>query len=431
MSQTRETREPPEPEEYDADLLILGASFTGIELLRLIRNRRRGRELEIIVVDRQTTHPYIPLAHELLSERMATSVEAETVLDTAAFVRSRGAQLITAEISSFDPDSHSVELSDGRRISARFVVVALGSVVRPPPSLPGGDGLIAYKSKPEFEAFKRRLDQVCRAPDSGSGSGSDSEPGSEPDSGSGPPALIVVGGGITGVEIAGELAGLAQARPQGWRAPEVTLIHSGTRLLPGLHPRAGARAARVLEAQGVTLHLGARLLTLKNGSAQVRLADQTQAALPCSMGVWAGGLRPPEVLDHFGLARTEAGWLRVGPSLQCRPEPGGDPEIFAGGDVARIYGGTGEWPTMTRAIEGIFAAQTLCSNILELYAAPPGYPEGPPPLRPHRLVADFPHGVSAGAHSLLVYRRLVLAPARLNAWFRRFLMRQYIRRYRP
>ena len=58
------------------------------------------------------------------------------------------------------------------------------------------------------------------------------------------------------------------------------------------------------------------------------------------------------------------------------------------------------------------------------------YAEGPPPLRPHALWRDFPHGVSAGGKSLVTYGPLVLPGAGLNIWFRRFLMRQYMRRFR-
>ena len=57
-------------DDYDAHVLILGGSFLGIELVRLLRSDRRGRALSITVVDRQAEHPYIPLGHELLTGRV-------------------------------------------------------------------------------------------------------------------------------------------------------------------------------------------------------------------------------------------------------------------------------------------------------------------------------------------------------------------------
>jgi hypothetical protein len=87
---------------------------------------------------------------------------------------------------------------------------------------------------------------------------------------------------------------------------------------------------------------------------------------------------------------------------------------------------------MQRAIEGIFAGETIATNILALARFAPGYPGdgGVPPLTPHTLWSDFPHGVSIGGRSLVVYGPLVFGVSRFNIWFRRFLMRQYMRRYR-
>jgi NADH dehydrogenase FAD-containing subunit len=130
----------------------------------------------------------------------------------------------------------------------------------------------------------------------------------------------------------------------------------------------------------------------------------------------------------LNLPLTEDGWLRVGPTLQCLV--GHDPDIFAGGDIVRIYGGDGRWPTMQRAIEAIFAGETIATNILELARHAPGYAnDGVPPLKPHPLWSDFPHGVSIGGRALIVYGPLVFGVSSFNIWFRRFLMKQYMRRY--
>ena len=102
---------------------------------------------------------------------------------------------------------------------------------------------------------------------------------------------------------------------------------------------------------------------------------------------------------------------------------------FAIGDAPRVVSATGEWPTMQRAIECLWQAKLAARNILTLAAAPPDYPHGVPPLRPHTLREDFFHGISLGGESLVVYGKFVLDAARLNTWFRRFLMRQYFARY--
>lgn len=407
--------------DYDVDVLILGGSFLGVELVRQLRRRRRGRALDIAVIDRCVDHPYIPLTHELLTERLAVGVDAKTVLASADWVRQRApARWVQGDIAAFDPASHVATLTDGSALSGRFVVVALGSEVRAPAGLPGGELLRAYKFRDEFEASKAAIaERLSRSLSEGEGEA----------------CVVVVGGGITGVEMAGELAHLAAARPDGWRAPKVVLVHGGDRLLPGLHPRGGRWAARVLAEQGVELALSTRVEAVEaveGGDLRLRLSGQGSArTLDCALGFWAGGVRPPKVLPELGLPLDARGWLRVGPSLQCYPEHTDEPEIFAGGDVARIYGGDGQWPTMQRAIEAIFAAQAIANNILRLAGASPDseYADGVPPMHPHTLWRDFPHGVSAGARSLVIYGGLALPGAGLNIWFRRFLMRQYMRRF--
>lgn len=392
------------------DVLILGASFTGVELVRRLRRNSRGRKLDIVVIDRQLVHPYIPLGHELVTERACLGIDAGTILPTARYIDARPpAKYVQGEITSFDPDTHTVTLADGRTFTARFVVVALGSDVAPPPSLPGAELLLAYKSHAQLDICRASLDEAL---------GGATEQ----------PTVLVVGGGISGVEIAGELAHLAVARPQGWQAPKVVMAHAGDRLLPVLTPRAGFAAAKALRAQGVELLLGTRLLAFTDRRAHLSGPDG-ERTIACALGFWGGGLRPPAVTQHLDLPLTDDGWLRVSPTLQCLV--GRDPDIFAGGDIARVYGGDGPWPTMQRAIEGIFASKTIATNILELARHPPDYSgEGVPPLTPHTLWSDFPHGVSIGARALIVYGPLVFGVSSFNIWFRRFLMRQYMRRYR-
>jgi NADH dehydrogenase len=394
------------------DVLILGASFTGVELLRRLRKHRRGRKLDVVVIDRQAVHPYIPLGHELLTERMRLGVDAKTILPTARYVDARPpAHYVQGEIVGFDPDTHTATLADGRVFKGRFVVVALGSEVAAPDGLPGAERLLAYKSQAQFEVCRSALAEVLARPDEGE-----------------PPTLLVAGGGITGVEIAGELAHLAAARPKGWRAPKIVMVHRGDRLLRDLTPRAGFAAASALRAQGVELLLDTCLTSFDDARNAHVIGPDGARTIACALGFWGGGLRPPAVMSQLQLPLTDDGWLRVSPTLQCLV--GRDPEIFGGGDIARVHGGAGRWPTMQRAIEGIFAGETIATNILALAGCKPGYPRGAPPLTPHTLWSDFPHGVSIGGRSLVVYGPLVLGVSRFNIWFRRFLMRQYMRRYR-
>lgn len=397
-------------EDAASDVLILGASFAGIELVHQLRRSARGRGLKITVVDRQPAHPYIPLVQERLVARLDP---AASVLATRRCVEGpAGARYVVGEVAGLDPDRKEVTLASGERLRGRFIVVALGSVPAPPAAIEGAERFVDYKFEDEFNRAAERLAGLL-GPDGGER-----------------PALVVVGGGISGVELAGELAHLARVRPPGWRAPRVVLVHAGERLLPNLCARAGRRAAHHLERQGVELRLRARLIRLSPGTATLRPERGADEDVSCDMAFWSGGVRPAPILVELGLPLTSDGWLAVGPTLQCFPEAKPTrPEIFAIGDAARIQSAAGEWSTMQRAIECLWQAKRTARNIARLHAEPPDYPRGVPPLDPHVLREDFPHGVSVGGASLIVYGRLVLDFAAFNTWFRRFLMWQYIARY--
>ncbi|MEM6995841.1 MAG: FAD-dependent oxidoreductase [Myxococcota bacterium] len=390
------------------DLLVLGASFAGIEVLYQLWRRYDGK-VTTAVVDRQRTHGYIPLVQERLLGRIPLETSA---LDTAAYVESLPhTRFVEDEVVEFSPETKTATLASGKQIRGRVVVVALGSVLKPPASIPGRERLVTHKFAGEFDEARAAVETALGGEER--------------------PDAVVVGGGITGVELAGELAHLSVSRPEGWQAPKVTLVTAGDRLVENLPKAVGAKVARILDRQGVTVHLGARLAEVTEDAVVVEVGGGSKT-LPAELAFWGGGVAPAPVLEALGLPRTDDGWLSVGPSMQCfataRPT---HHEIFACGDAVRIDGGRGRWPTMQRAIECLWQAKVVAKNIIQLMREKPDYPGGIPPMVPHRLRETFPYGVSLGAKSLLVTGPLRVHVPAVTPWFRRFLMRQYFDRYKP
>lgn len=393
-----------------ADILILGASFAGVELLYQIVRLSRGGTPKIMVVDRQRTHGYLPLVQERLT-RVLQAPQSE--LDTAHFVDALpGAQFVQGEVEGFDHRTKTVSLADGRQLRARIVVVALGSSAAPPQTLPGHEHLHEYKTADGFARADAALETALSR-----GGGMQTT------------KIVVVGGGISGCELAGDLARLARDRPKGWSAPEVTLISASAGLVPGFSPRVGAKAQRILEAQGVCVRQGSRVSQVH--AEGLRLAESDgEVELAADLGFWAGGVRPATVLPGLGLPMTCEGWLSVGPTLQCfasaKPT---HPEVFACGDAVRVVGANGQWPTMQRAIECIWQAKVVAINTLRLLGVDASYPGGVPVLLPHRLRKHFFYGLSLGERSLVMRGRLMFDVPGLNHTFRRWLMRRYFARY--
>jgi NADH:ubiquinone reductase (H+-translocating) len=244
--------------------------------------------------------------------------------------------------------------------------------------------------------------------------------------------VVVVGGGISGVELAAELAHVGRERVA------VTLVSMGERLLPELSAGVGRKAAAVLRGLGVELRLRARVTVAEPEAVVLRAqaaegeASAVEERIACAAAFWAGGIRPAPVLQHLGLPRTAEGWLAVGPTLQCfATAVPSQPDVLACGDAVRVVGGEGEWPTMQRAIECLWQAKVVAKNLVTLAAQRPEYPQGVPPLLPHVLRPRFAYGVSLGGQSLVVYDGARVNVPWVNVWFRRWLMRQYFARYAP
>ncbi|MFO0637379.1 MAG: FAD-dependent oxidoreductase [Nannocystaceae bacterium] len=394
----------------DADVLVLGASFAGIEVVYQLHRMLADRPPRIVVVDREREHGYLPLQQERLVGALPPE---QSCLRSAAYIESLPrARFVQGEIVGLSLEQRAVELADGRRITARTIVVALGSELAPPPGLPGGSRLFAHKRPSDFVALQAALDERL------AGEGE-------------PVPVVVVGGGITGVELAAELAALAGRGPGRWRAPKVTLVGSEARLVPNLRPNIAARVARILAAAGVDVRLSTRVTAVEPDAVELETAGARER-VPCALAMWAGGIRPAPLLATLGLPTTAAGWLSVGPTLQCfaRSTPT-FPWLFACGDAVRIAGGAGEWPTMQRAIECLWQAKLVARNLVTLLAEPDGEGGVVPPLRPHRLRRGFAYGVSLGHRALVLWGRLCVDLPRINRWFRRWLMRQYFARYEP
>ncbi|MBK6919073.1 MAG: FAD-dependent oxidoreductase [Deltaproteobacteria bacterium] len=391
----------------DADVIIVGASFAGIEVLYQLQRRLADRPPRVLVIDRVREHGYIPLMQERLVDALPA---ARSLLHTAAWIDAQPrTRFVQGEVTDVDVDAHAVVLADGRRFEARVLVLAVGSELVPPPSLPGHERLLSHKSAAQFERLQAALGEALGA-------------------GEGTPELVVIGGGISGVELAAELAALRDRPARPWpRAPHVTLVGADARLVPNLEPVITARVAQVLASLGVDVRLGTRVAAVGEGRVTLH-ANDGESVLPCALAMWAGGIRPAPLLATLALPKTAQGWLAVSPTLQCfASRERDDPTIFACGDAVRIVGGEGEWPTMQRAIECLWQAKVVARNVAAVLSAESA--EQVPPLHPHRFRPRFAYGVSLGPHSLVLWGRWCVDLPRINRWFRRWLMRQYFARY--
>lgn len=181
--------------------------------------------------------------------------------------------------------------------------------------------------------------------------------------------FVVIGGGPTGVELAGAVTELARGivtkefRNIGPEEVRVILLHAGDRLLPSFDPALSEKARRALVEKGVEVRLGQRAQDL--GTAGVTAGGELIAT--CTV-LWAAGVRPSALNATLGVPLDAAGRVPVGPELSLH----GHPDAFAIGDQARFE--TPEGPLPGLAPVAMQQGRAAARNILLGIAGKPRKP---------------------------------------------------------
>ena len=366
--------------------VLAGCSFAGLEYLyRTVRRRGRFAPGAMTVVDPRPVHSYIPLAHEVTGGVR----DAEALrFDAAGFCRAIGADFVQGAVATLDRTTRSIGLADGHSVPYDRLVIAIGSVPNLPDAFKRSPAVIPAKFVDDAAALRRRL-HVLRV------------------SGASVLRVVVVGGGITGVEWSAELA---SGRVDGSRVA-TTLVCDTSRVLPTFARPVSQRAAAALSSAGVELLVSRRA----SGLSRDHVLLDGGTAVPCDVVVWAGGVRPHPVVSTFGLPVTADGHVIVNARLEVE----GDPAMRAIGDCVRIVEGGREWPTTMRAIEAIWQGAAL-ARLMD--------PDPAHEPKPHRLHRDFSYGISLGRRrAAIVHGRFSVAGAPVVS-FRRLLQWGYYRR---
>jgi selenide, water dikinase len=248
----------------------------------------------------------------------------ELMIDLVRLARHTGARLVIDRAIGLDRTARRVLLAGGRalRYDVASIDIGIGSDL---PDLPGF-AEHAVAAKPLGDYADRWAAFVARAPEA--------------------PALVVIGGGVGGVELA--LASAHRLRGAG-RQPRITLLEAADRALP--HIGAGARAVLTerLAAAGITLITGARPARVLADA--VELPDGR--SLPSDFTLSVAGARPQPWLAETGLDLHQ-GFVSVGPTLQSA-----DPAIFAAGDCAHLS----HAPRPKAGVYAVRAAPVLLHNL--------------------------------------------------------------------
>ena len=302
-------------------VVILGGGFAGLNAARALRKA----PVRVTLIDKRNFHLFQPLLYQVATASLSP---AEVAYPIRAILRKqRNTTVLLAEATGIDLDHQEVVLTDGR-VPFDYLIVATGTQSSYFGHPEWQDAAPGLKSIEEALAIRR---QVFRAFER-------AERERDPERRSALLTFVIVGGGATGVELAGALAEISrQTLRDEFRTfdpaeARIVLVEGGGVLLKDYPPRLSAAARRSLERLGVEVRTGTRVLDIAPGC--VRLTDEEIAA---ETVLWAAGVTGHALGEELGARRERGGRVPVTDTLQLD----GHPNVLVAGDLAAAAGRDG------------------------------------------------------------------------------------------
>jgi NADH dehydrogenase len=307
-----------------AKVVIVGGGFGGLTAVKALKRL----DAEITLVDRQNHHLFQPLLYQVAMAGLAPSEIAAPIRSIVR--KQRGVTVLLAEVTGVDFEHKRVQLAQGDELAYDYLVLAPGARTHYfghdewelyAPGLKSLDDAVEIRRRVlvAFEAAERESDPAVRAKRL---------------------SFVVIGGGPTGVELAGAIAELARhvlsrdfrrVRPSETR---VLLIEAGGRVLSTFDPSLSESAVNQLSELGVHVRTGS--MVSKIGPEGVELA--TGEMIAADTVLWAAGVAGSPLLKNVGVEVDRGGRALVGPDCALKNHP----EVFVIGDAATLLDASGK-----------------------------------------------------------------------------------------
>ena len=317
-------------------VVILGGGFGGLAAARALY-----KDADVTVVDRHNYQTFLPLLYQVSTAGLAADHVAYPIRGA---LRKTKVKFRMASPINIDHRNKEVKLDSSEILKFDHLIVALGSVTADF-GIPGvKEFALGMKSVSEALTIRaeimRRFEDLCRFEDDTKFS------------------VTVIGGGPTGVEMAGAIAELIRGPLKSDQAQvakniNVTLIEAGPRLLPPFAPSLSARTKKDLEKLGVKVLLNTAVKELAHR--KIFLKDGT--TLQSEVTIWAAGVKGADAMKDLNLP-IEANRVAVEPTMQVKNYP----YLWALGDIAGAKGKDGSPLPMVAPVaiqQGKFIAKQI------------------------------------------------------------------------
>ncbi|WP_167394023.1 NAD(P)/FAD-dependent oxidoreductase [Brucella oryzae] len=328
-------------------IVVVGAGFGGLQLIHDLRNVN----VQITLIDQRNHHLFQPLLYQVATTILATSEIAWPIRHL--FRDRKEVTTLLGTVTDVDTERRQVQLEDGTEISYDTLVLATGArhayfgndqweALAPGLKALEDATTIRRRLLLAFERAERETDEARQQ------------------------ALLtfaIVGGGPTGVELAGIIAELAKQtiwpefRNIDTRQTRVMLLEAGPRILAAFPEDLSDYALKALEKLGVEVRLG---IPVKDITAEgVTVGEEF---IPCRTAIWAAGVAASPAATWLNAESDRAGRVKVLSNLNI---PGHD-DIFVIGDTAWVEGPDGKpVPGIAPAAkqQGAYVAKVIKSRI--------------------------------------------------------------------
>jgi NADH:ubiquinone reductase (H+-translocating) len=305
-------------------VLVVGGGFGGLYAAKTLSKDRR---IDLTIVDRRNFHLFQPLLYQVATGALSPGEIAQPL--RSIFRKRRNTTVLLGQAVGLDATAREVQMSDGGPIGYDTLIVAAGAHfsyfgndewARHAPGLKSLDDALEVRRRIliAFEAAEREHDAERRKEWM---------------------TFVVVGGGPTGVELAGALGEIANdTLKRDFRSIDpgqarIILVEAMDRILPPYPPDRSASAKQQLERLGVEVRTGTKVVHIDEHCVKVAIGEREER-WPARTVLWAAGVQVSSfvaaVAKATGAEQDRAGRIIVGPDLTIP----GHPEIFVVGDAA-------------------------------------------------------------------------------------------------
>ena len=325
-------------------VVIIGGGFGGLQAAKELANKN----VQVTLIDRKNHHTFQPLLYQVATAVLSPGEIASPI--RRILHRAKNVQVILGEASDFDLEKQVVKLHNDSEIPFDYLIVAAGarhsyfghdSWENDAPGLKTVEDALEIRRRvllafelAEREAYLTGIRKHLN--------------------------FVVVGGGATGVELAGAIAGIARLALANdfiltdTRRALVMLLEGSDRILGTFSPDLSEHAKKDLEGLGVEVYLNSFVTEVEPG--RVKVGEKW---ISCDVAVWATGVAASSLGKKLGVETDRAGRVFVNPDLSV----GEHKNIFVIGDMVSLKMDNGK-PVPGVAPAAIQMAQTACHNIL-------------------------------------------------------------------